>query len=164
MRANYYESSTKVYSYSTSILERHGGLTIGNMTYYSPTTSKHQAKAGSRQADVVLDSVPKGTDDLLALAVQRGLVETGLRYNHAEHGMTTPFVKLAIVIVALFAGMFAQVTPAHAQATGECTRILRNGMCANYWLVITEDSVGWQCWTMGNKVCGPGWTYYPTPH
>ena len=130
-------------------------------------------------------------------------------------------LSIAILIVALFAGMFAQVTPAHAQATGECTRMLRNGHCRNYWLVMTEDSDGWcpedqwgitcqgeylvsvttpdvsiiepldyqteqiepldlhqlpppttitadsdgwDCSTMGNKVCGPGWTYYPMRH
>ena len=75
MRANYWEHGDKVYSYQTCILQRvHDGLTIGNITHYSNTTSRHQGKAGSRQADVVLDNVPMGTRDLLALAFMRSMV------------------------------------------------------------------------------------------
>ena len=78
--------------------------------------------------------------------------------------MLTINAKIAILIVALCAGMFANYAPAHAQATGECTRILRNGHCANYWLVITDDSDGWDCATMGNLVCADGYRYWPVPH
>ena len=46
---------------------------------------------------------------------------------------------------------------------GECTRYARNGHCANYYTTITEDTLGWDCTTMGNKVCAPGYTYYPGP-
>ena len=69
-KSHYHDAGDKVYSYSTVILERHSGLTIGNVTYYSTTTSRHQSKAGSRAADVVLDDVPQGTTDLYAFALQ----------------------------------------------------------------------------------------------
>ena len=71
----------------------------------------------------------------------------------------------AIVIVALMAYAYVPTAYAHVPTpTGECTRMLRNGMCANYYTRITEDSLGWDCTTMGNLVCAPGYTYYPTPH
>ena len=73
-KSHYHDAGDRVYSYSTVILERHSGLTIGNVTYYSVTTSRHQSKAGSRAADVALDNVPQGTKDLLAVAIERGLV------------------------------------------------------------------------------------------
>ena len=74
-RNNYYEFSDRVYSYQTCIRQTvAGGLTLGNVTYYGCTTSKHQGKANVRACDVLLDNVPDGTSDLLVLAVQRGLV------------------------------------------------------------------------------------------
>ena len=74
-KSHYRDGGDKVYSYSTVILERHSGMTIGNVTYYSVTTSRHQSKAGSRLADVVLDNVPQGTTSLYSIAKERGLVE-----------------------------------------------------------------------------------------
>ena len=69
------DTGDRVLSYDTCILERCKGLTIGNVTYYSVTTSRHQSKAGSRLADVVLDNVPQGTTSLYSIAKERGLVE-----------------------------------------------------------------------------------------
>ena len=74
-KSHYHDAGDRVYSYSTVILERHSGLTIGNVTYYSVTTSRHQSKAGSRLADVALDNVPQGTTSLYSIAKERGLVE-----------------------------------------------------------------------------------------
>ena len=73
-RSHYDDRGDKVYSYDTVILERHSGMTIGNTTYYSTTTSQHQTKAGSRGADVRLDNVPQGTTDLFSLAKERELL------------------------------------------------------------------------------------------
>ena len=87
-KSHYHDAGDRVYSYSTVILERHSGLTIGNVTYYSVTTSRHQSKAGSRLADVVLDNVPQGTADLYAFAKERGLVE----YVHML-GKVMPILK-----------------------------------------------------------------------
>ena len=76
MKANYYDDGDKVYSYETCILQRvHDGLTIGNATYYSYTTSRHQSKAFSRSADVALYDVPWGVTDLLALALKRDEID-----------------------------------------------------------------------------------------
>jgi hypothetical protein len=52
------------WSYETIILQRHGDVTIGNVTQYSTTTSKHQTHAGSRGADVLVNGIPAGTKDL----------------------------------------------------------------------------------------------------
>ena len=68
---NYHDMGDKVYSYKTVVLERHSGPTIGNVTHYSSTTTRHQQMAGSFTADVRLDNVPQGTTDLLALAIER---------------------------------------------------------------------------------------------
>lgn len=76
-KSHYHEHGDRVYSYQTVIRQTvAGGLTIGNDTRYSVTTSKHQSRAGVRSCDVVLDNVPEGCSDLLALAGQRGLVKT----------------------------------------------------------------------------------------
>ena len=82
MRANYFDNGRQVFSYHTVILERHDGLTIGNVTHYSSTTSKHQAKAGSRYAAVLLDNVPKGATDLLTLAIERGTFHPVVNCDH----------------------------------------------------------------------------------
>ena len=74
MRANYFDSGRQVFSYQTVILERHNGLTIGNVTLYGIATARHQVRAGSMVADVRLDNVPKGATDLLTIAVNCGLV------------------------------------------------------------------------------------------
>ena len=74
-KGHYCEHGDKVYSYQTVIRQTiAGGLTIGNDTRYSVTTSKHQTRAMVRSCDVVLNSVPEGCSDLLALAIERGLV------------------------------------------------------------------------------------------
>lgn len=67
------------YSYQTVIRQTiPGGLTLGNVTWYSHTTVMHQRKAGSKECDVLLDNVPRGTIDLLPLALERGLVVVDL--------------------------------------------------------------------------------------
>lgn len=70
----------RVYSYQTCIRQTlPGGLTIGNVTHYSSTTTAHQNKAGCDKCDVLLGNVDRGVTDLLTLAIERGLVEPG--YN-----------------------------------------------------------------------------------
>lgn len=55
----------RIFSYNTCILQRlEDGTTVGNVTKYSVTTSKHQTKAGARLADVLVDNVPEGTQYL----------------------------------------------------------------------------------------------------
>jgi hypothetical protein len=72
--SHYHDHGGKVYSYDTVIFERHSGISIGNVSYYSGTTTRHQQQAGAFAADVRLDNVPKGTTDLLALAVERKVI------------------------------------------------------------------------------------------
>ena len=80
-KGHYCEHDGKVYSYQTVIRQMiAGGLTIGNVTRYSVTTSKHQVRADVRSCDVLLDDVPEGAGDLLALAVERGLVPVGVPF------------------------------------------------------------------------------------
>ena len=74
----YADHGSIVFSYSTCIKQTlSGGLVLGNVTQYSPTTSRHQVQAGVAHCDVLLDNVPRGTDDLLSLAIERGLVMAG---------------------------------------------------------------------------------------
>lgn len=55
----------RIMSYDTCILQRLAdGATIGNVTKYSVTTSRHQSRAGSRLADVLVDNIPEGTQYL----------------------------------------------------------------------------------------------------
>lgn len=60
-------------SYRTMIKQVVAGLSIGNVTQYSPTTSRHQKIACVHSCDLQLDNVPQGTGDLLTLAIERGL-------------------------------------------------------------------------------------------
>ena len=94
-QSNYHRlANGTVYSYSTCIRQEMGALSIGNITRYSAATSRHQSQAQCVSCDVLLDNVPRGSLELLTLAVERGLVETGLRYNPLDYGMTTPFVQI----------------------------------------------------------------------
>ena len=55
----------RIFSYNTCILQRlEDGTTVGNVTKYSVTTSKHQSRAGSRTADILVDNIPEGTQYL----------------------------------------------------------------------------------------------------
>lgn len=55
----------RIMSYNTCILQvLSDGTTIGNVTKYSVTTSKHQTKAGSRTADILVGNIPEGTQYL----------------------------------------------------------------------------------------------------
>ena len=74
-KSAYSDHGSIVFSYATCIWQRlPGGVTIGNVTQYSPTTSRHQTMAGVAQCNVQLDNEPRGTTDLMSLAVERGLV------------------------------------------------------------------------------------------
>ena len=71
-KSAYSDHGSVVFSYATCIWQRlPDGLTIGNVTRYSNTTSHHQSKAGVKQCDVLLDNVPRDTTDLLAFAIER---------------------------------------------------------------------------------------------
>lgn len=55
----------RIFSYDTCILQvLSDGTTIGNVTKYSVTTSRHQTKAGSRTADILVDNVAEGVQYL----------------------------------------------------------------------------------------------------
>ena len=55
----------KLFSYSTIICQRlEDGTTIGNITKYSPTTSRHQSMADVKYCDFVISKVPIGASDL----------------------------------------------------------------------------------------------------
>jgi hypothetical protein len=55
----------KLFSYWTVILQRlPDGKIIGNETKYSNTTSRHQSEAWISRADILLDNIPRGTNDL----------------------------------------------------------------------------------------------------
>ena len=57
-----------VYSYKTCIIDvMPDGRTIGNVTKYTRTTSKHQAKANVHLCDIRVDNVPIGTNRLTHL-------------------------------------------------------------------------------------------------
>ena len=69
-------TANRVYSYATLIRQTlANGLTIGNITYYSRTTARHQVLAECDTCDILLGNVPKGCDDLLQLAIDRGKVQ-----------------------------------------------------------------------------------------
>lgn len=60
-----HSSGNKLFSYGTVILQRlSNGRTIGNITKYSTTTSKHQSQVGVRRATYFVKDVPRGTTDL----------------------------------------------------------------------------------------------------
>jgi len=60
-----HSTGNKAYSYNTVLLQRLGnGKTIGNITKYSVTTSKHQTQMGVRMATYLVSGVPRGAQDL----------------------------------------------------------------------------------------------------
>lgn len=60
-----HSSGDKAFSYSTTILQRlKGGKVIGNVTTYSPTTSRHQSACKIYNADIFVDDVARGVSDL----------------------------------------------------------------------------------------------------
>jgi len=64
-RGAYTASGERAWSYSTAIRDRlPDGRSIGNVTPYSTTTSKHQGWAGVRACAVQVDGVPRGTGNL----------------------------------------------------------------------------------------------------
>lgn len=71
-RGAYTEIGQAAWSYDTMI---RGVLpdrrSIGNVTKYSSTTSRHQSLAGVHYCDVLIDDVPRSTDDLAALFQKR---------------------------------------------------------------------------------------------
>jgi hypothetical protein len=69
------------FSYSTMIRQLvEPGLSIGNKTKYSKTTSRHQRQTLVGECKIVMDDVPVGCQDLYAIAVERGHVK---RYREA---------------------------------------------------------------------------------
>ena len=75
-QSNFCTHGNLTYSYETVIKETvPGGLTIGNVTMYTHTTSVHQVRANVRDCDVLLDSVPRGCESLLDVAIQRDMIE-----------------------------------------------------------------------------------------
>lgn len=62
-----------LFSYGTAVAQRlPSGLTIGNVTRYSVTTSKHQSQMGVRQADILVEDVPRGATDLQPYMKKKG--------------------------------------------------------------------------------------------
>jgi hypothetical protein len=67
------DGNIAAFSYETCIMQTApNGQTIGNVTHYSTTTSRHQNKVGAHNADILLDNVPKGTESLVDLYLGRG--------------------------------------------------------------------------------------------
>ena len=63
--SNFKEYGSRAYSYETCIKDvLPDGRTVGNVTKYSVTTSKHQNKADVRNCHILLDNVPQGTTNL----------------------------------------------------------------------------------------------------
>lgn len=57
--------SDQSWSYETALTDKlPDGRSVGNVTKYSRTTSKHQKLAGVEYCDVKLDNVPRGTISL----------------------------------------------------------------------------------------------------
>lgn len=60
----------RAWSYGTALVDRltdpstGNTLTLGNITRYSATTSKHQTWAGVRSCDILLTNVPRAVSDL----------------------------------------------------------------------------------------------------
>ena len=81
-QSNYHRlANGTVYSYSTCIRQEIAGLSIGNITRYSVTTSRHQSQAQCVSCDVLLDNVPRDTPELLQLAIQRGAILVTMEMN-----------------------------------------------------------------------------------
>jgi hypothetical protein len=58
-----------VWSYRTRIVETlPGGRTVGNVTKYSATTSRHQSKARVWSCDIFVTDIPEGTYSLAEYA------------------------------------------------------------------------------------------------
>lgn len=67
MSAPFTRIKHRAWTYETAILDRLAdGRTIGNVTYYSETSRGHQERVLVAAADVLVDGVPLGTDDLRA--------------------------------------------------------------------------------------------------
>jgi hypothetical protein len=65
MAANIRAEDRKIYSYNTVIYEiLHDGRTVGNITKYSPTTTRHQKQHNVHGADITVDNVPRGANSL----------------------------------------------------------------------------------------------------
>lgn len=74
-RSNFVDHGDSAFSYTTKIFETTlAGVTIGNATKYSVTTSKHQNKAEVKKADLVLLNVPINTRSLSEIAFKLGLI------------------------------------------------------------------------------------------
>ena len=96
--------------------------------------------------------------DIATLVVRRMVAR---RLPHSPTGVS---LNYALAVAMRYMRMFAMavvlvlaiVRPAHAQFIGECTYYYMRSHCANIYTHITEDMAGWDCTTMGNRICGTG--------
>mgnify|MGYP001586831946 CR=1 FL=1 len=73
--SNHLSTQAFAFSYGTMIRQSlSDGRTIGNITSYSKTTTKHQNREDVRHCSIVLDDVPIGCQDLSAVAHERRLL------------------------------------------------------------------------------------------
>ena len=104
---------TKTYSYKTCIVQLLPAgidpdglahwITLGNVTRYTKTTSMHQNKCEVKNCDVLLDNVPRDTDDLSTLALQRGAIEYANGAYHVVDVIDTMIDVAWIMPAALLA-------------------------------------------------------------
>lgn len=76
-KSNYKSDARFAWSYQTVIRQTlANGMTIGNTTKYSRTTSRHQTKERIHSCNILIDRVPIGTSDLAYHALKRGLLHS----------------------------------------------------------------------------------------
>jgi hypothetical protein len=97
---SYHQIGNRHFSYDTCIRELlPDGRSIGNVTKYSATTSKHQRQACVQSCDVKIDNVPTGTSDLTELYLQRNPAEAPK--NYAEEALDDVKKLLILLDTAL---------------------------------------------------------------
>ena len=82
---------------------------------------------------------------------------TGVSINYAL-AVAMRYMRMFAMAVVL---VLSVVHTAHAQTIGECTYYYMHTHCANVYTRIYEDMPGWDCRTMGNRICST--TQYPFP-
>lgn len=79
---NVRSTGDKLFSYYTCILQRLADdRIVGNVTRYSVSTSKHQSVCGVRGADILVDGIARGTQDLTKYAERMTMSEVGSHGN-----------------------------------------------------------------------------------
>ena len=62
----------RVYSYGTCLIDvLPDGRTLGNLSHYSTTTTRHQTETRVAACEVTVDHVPQGVEDLAAWYLAR---------------------------------------------------------------------------------------------